>query len=113
MPTTTVIELMAIKHVLFQVLFSASLYQYSMSATCVDLLPRPSVSLCVGKVYCGKMADWIQMLFGVVSRVGQGLGVLDRGGYHQGKVAVLGGKSGASHCNQWGWRCTLPKLHWE
>jgi len=29
------------------------------------------------KVYCGKTADWIQMPFGVLSGVGQGMGVLD------------------------------------
>ena len=30
-------------------------------------------------VNCGKMADWIRMLFGVVSEVGLGMGVLDFG----------------------------------
>jgi len=50
------------------------------------------VCLSVQKVYCGKMADWIRMLFGMVSGVGQGMGVLDR-----------------CPC---GWRCTLPKLLW-
>jgi len=38
------------------------------------------VCLSVRKVYCGKTADWIQMLFGVVSRVGLGTGVLDGSG---------------------------------
>jgi len=28
-----------------------------------------SVGLCIQKVYCGKMADWIRMLFEVVSKV--------------------------------------------
>jgi len=28
-------------------------------------------------MYCGKTADWIRMLFGVVSGVGQGMVVLD------------------------------------
>jgi len=40
----------------------------------------PSVGLCVsGKcmVAIRKTADWIRMLFGMVSRVGQGMGVLD------------------------------------
>jgi len=36
--------------------------------------------VCVRKVYCGKTADCIRMPFGVVSGVGLGMGVLDRGG---------------------------------
>ena len=36
--------------------------------------------LSVHKVYYGKMADWIQMPFGVVSGVSRGMGVLDWGG---------------------------------
>jgi len=38
-----------------------------------------SLSVCVSvqKVYFDKMADWIWMPFGVVSGVGQGMGVLD------------------------------------
>jgi len=38
-----------------------------------------SVCLSIQKVYCGKMADWIQMPFGVVNGVGRGMGVLDGG----------------------------------
>jgi len=53
-----------------------------------DLSPSPSVGLCVGrsvglsvrKVYCGNTAEWIRMPFGMVSGVGQGMGVLDGGG---------------------------------
>jgi len=42
-------------------------------------------------VYCGKTADWIWMPFGVVSGVGQGMDVLDRGGYRrEGEWVVLG-----------------------
>ena len=41
------------------------------------------LSICVGlsvqKVYCGKMADWIRMLFGMMSGVSRGMGVLDWG----------------------------------
>jgi len=33
--------------------------------------------LCVRKVYCGNMADWIRMPFGMVSGVGRGIVVLD------------------------------------
>jgi len=43
-------------------------------------LAHLSVSLSV-RVYCGKTADWIWMLFGLVSGVGQAIGVLD-GGSH-------------------------------
>ena len=35
----------------------------------------------VHNVYCGKMADWIQMPFWMVSGVGRGMGVLDGSGY--------------------------------
>jgi len=38
-----------------------------------------SVGRSVRKVYCGKTTDWIWMPFGVVSGVGRGTGVLDRG----------------------------------
>ena len=37
----------------------------------------------VQRVYCGKTADWIQMLFGVVSGIGQGMGLLDGGSDRQ------------------------------
>ena len=36
-----------------------------------------SVGLSVQKVYSGKTADWIQMLFVMVDGVGRGMGVLD------------------------------------
>ena len=36
-----------------------------------------SVCLYVQEVYCGRMADWIRMLLGVVSGVGRGMDVLD------------------------------------
>jgi len=36
-----------------------------------------SVSLSVWKVYCGKTPDWIWMPFGMLSRVGRGMSVLD------------------------------------
>ena len=49
------------------------------------------VRLCVcQKVYCGKTADWIHMLLGMMSGVSQGMGVLDLGGNHQRGGAVLG-----------------------
>jgi len=46
-------------------------------------LDRLSVGLSARKVYCGKMADWIRMPFGTVSGVGQGMCVLDGGGYRR------------------------------
>jgi len=50
----------------------------------MDLSSSPSVCQSVGlsvwKVYCGKTADWIRMPFGMVSGVGQGMGVLDGSG---------------------------------
>jgi len=60
------------------------------------------VSLSVQKVYCGKMADWIRMPFGVVSGVGRGMGVLDGVVIVKGEEVSFGGKYGASNCNQWG-----------
>jgi len=76
-----------------------------------------SASLCVWKVYCGKMAECIRMLFGVVSAVGRGMGVLDRVGYLPRELGSFGGKCGAFHCKQWRLCCvvvqerrTLPKL---
>jgi len=41
-------------------------------------------------VYCGKTAEQIQMLIGVVSGVGQGMGVLDWLVIVEGEGAVLG-----------------------
>jgi len=48
------------------------------------------VCVCVCKVYCGKMADWIRMPFGVVRGVGRRMGVLDFGGDRRREGAVLG-----------------------
>ena len=39
---------------------------------------------------CGNTADWIWMLFGVVSGVGLVMGVLDFGGDVEGEGAVWG-----------------------
>jgi len=54
---------------------------------CLDHL---LVGLSVRKVYCGKTADYIRMLFGVVSGVGRGMGVLYGMVIVKGKGAVLG-----------------------
>jgi len=66
---------------------SLSISIASIRGILTDLLPSPSVGLCVCRsvsvcvsvwwVICGKMADWIWMPFGVVSGVGRGMGVLD------------------------------------
>jgi len=82
----------------FSFLFSTllSINIGSISSNGVDLLPSRSVSLCeclsvcllVRKVYCGKTAEcW--MLFGMVSGVGQGMGVLNGGGDRRRGRAVL------------------------
>ena len=46
-------------------------------------------------MYCDKTADWIQMLFGMVSGmvsgVGRGMGVLDGGGYCRRGRGTFGG----------------------
>ena len=53
------------------------------------------------------------MPFGMVSGIGQGMGVLDGGGDHQREWAVLGSEFGASHCDQWGLcDAALPILLW-
>jgi len=54
-------------------LFSASLSKPSEhSAHDTERSPGQSVCVCRSTVYCGKMADWIRMLFGMVSGVGWG-----------------------------------------
>ena len=48
-------------------------------------------------MYCGKMADWIQMPFGMVSGDGQGMGVLDEGSDRWRGRGSFGGELGVSH----------------
>ena len=45
-------------------------------------------SVCAEGVYCDKTADWIGMLFRVVSRVGREMGVLDAVEIVEGEGAV-------------------------
>ena len=52
-------------------------------------------------MYFGKTADSIWMPFGVVSGVGQRIGVLDGMEIIEGK-GQFWGEFGASHCSQWG-----------
>jgi len=47
------------------------------------------------------------MLFGVVSGVGLGMGVLDFGGDRRRGSGSLGDEFAASHCNQWGFVASL------
>jgi len=67
-----------------------------------------SVCRSVRKLYCGKMADWIWMLFGMVSGVGRGMRVLDGWWSLKGK-GQFWGEFGASHCNQWGHCCVVVR----
>jgi len=71
----------------------------SVSAHVTDLLPSPSVGcVSVGRSVCLSVCPesvlqnviWIQMPFGMVSGVGQGMGVLDGVVIVEGKGAVLG-----------------------
>ena len=45
--------------------------------TCCRCVEHLLVCLSVRRVYCGKTVDWTWMPFGVVSRVGRGMDVLD------------------------------------
>jgi len=59
------------------------------------------------------------MLLGVVSGVGRGMGVLDRGGDRRSGRGIFGDEFEAFHCNRWDCcvvvreRRALPKLLWE
>ena len=90
-----------------------ALSQASVSGLC-DGTCRPvclSVGLYDFKVYCGKTAEWIRMMFGTVSGVGRKMGVLDGGGDRQRRRGSFGSEFGASHCNQWRLcDAALPKL---
>ena len=50
----------------------------------------PSVGRSAQWVTYGKMADWTWMPFGVVSGVGRGMGVLDRGPHPPGERGGFG-----------------------
>ena len=53
-------------------------------------LDHLSVGLSVRKVYCGKMADWIRMPFGVMSGVNEGIHVSDGSPRASGKGVNFG-----------------------
>ena len=73
-----------------------------VSAHVTDLSLSPFVSLyvclsvgqSVQKLYSGKMAEWIRMPFGMVSRVCRGMGVLDG-------VFIVEGEGGVFGMNLW------------
>ena len=50
-------------------------------------------------MFCGIMADWIRMPFGMVSGIGRGMGVLDGGSDRRRGRSSFGGEFGMSHCN--------------
>ena len=61
-----------------------------------------SVGVSACPVHCGKMADRIQMPFGVIGRTGPGMRqVMGFGDQSTGR-GTFGGEFGAHHCNQWG-----------
>ena len=53
-------------------------------------IPSVGRMFCLPRVYYGKMADWIRMLFGMVSGVSRGMGELDGVVIIEGEWAVLG-----------------------
>jgi len=67
-----------------------------------ESFPGSAGQMSVWKLYCGKMADWIWMLFVMVIGVGQGMGVLDGGGDHGRGMGSFWGKCGASNRNKCG-----------
>ena len=68
----------------------------------LDLCVCRSVCLSGRKVYCGKMTDWIRMLFRMVNGVGQGMAVLEGVVIvKEDEATVLGVNLGTSHCNQY------------
>jgi len=88
-------------------MFCFLLIQQSVSIIGIDLSLIPSVglcvsvSLCVWKVYCGKVADWIRMPFGVVSWIGWWTDVLDGSDdCRRGKAVLVVNLE--HHCNEWG-----------
>jgi len=48
----------------------------------------------VRKVYCGETADWIRMLFRVMSEVGLDVGILDFGCDRRREMGSFGGEIG-------------------
>jgi len=74
------------------------------AALATELSPEPSICQSVGlsvcKLYCGKMADWIRIPFGMVSGRSRD-GCFRWVVVIKGEGAVFLGELGASHCNQW------------
>ena len=69
---------------------------------CICASVSRSVGVSVCPVHCGKMADRIQMLFGIIGRTGPGMRqIVGFGDRFTGKSS-FGGEFGAPHCNQCG-----------
>ena len=60
-----------------------------------------SVGRSVCKMYCGKMADWIRMPFGMVSAVGRGMDVLNGVMIVEEEGTVLGVSWGRPIVSNW------------
>ena len=60
------------------------------------------VGASVCPVHCGKMADRIQMPFGIIGRTGPGMRHVVGFGDRSTGRGTFGGEFGARHCNQWG-----------
>ena len=68
----------------------------------VGLCARAPARLLVCPVHCGKTADRIRMLFGIIGRTGPGMRqVVGFGDWSTGR-GTFGGEFGTRHCNQWG-----------
>ena len=71
-----------------------------------DLSIGASVRACIGvsvcPVHCGKKADRIRMLFGVIGRTGPGMRQVFGFGNRSTGRGTSGGQFRARHCNQWG-----------
>ena len=74
-----------------------------MNDLSVGLSVGPFVGLSVGRSFhCGKPADRMWMLFGIMHQMGPGMRqVVGFGDRSMGR-GTFGGEFGACHCNQWG-----------
>ena len=94
-----------------------TIYQVGISAYVMDLWPRPSVGLCVCVCrsvlsVCPESVLWQNSWLdpdavGMLSGVGQGMGVLHEVGDHQRGRGSFGDEFGVSHCNQLGICCIV------
>ena len=59
-------------------------------------------------MHCGKMAEHIWMLFGMVGRMGLGMRQVVGFGDRSTRRGNFGGECGVPHCSQWG-LCGVPE----